>query len=49
MIQWFKQTFCNHDWKPRVFSSRCYDQEIWYECTKCNKQSVINKVKEENK
>lgn len=47
-MNWFKQlkewlltTFCEHEWEYREYNAGYYDQERWFECTKCKLQKEI--------
>lgn len=38
MIKWIKQLFCKHNYVRRRINVGYYDEESWYECTKCGRQ-----------
>jgi hypothetical protein len=40
-VTWIQQWFCKHVWAKISFGIGYYDEEHWYECTKCGKQEEI--------
>lgn len=38
MILFLKQIFCRHVFITKLYSFKCYDEEIYVECIKCKKQ-----------
>ena len=44
-MKFLKELFCNHIWKTVLYSYGYYDEEIWHECIKCNKQMELGEWK----
>lgn len=40
-MNYIKQLLCTHIWATMLHSYNYYDEEVWEECVKCNKQKEL--------